>query len=337
MGMDDKFAVGEKAGILVTGATGFIGSAILEKLQASDFEIYPTDRFKSPGLPLPNYKQASILDNISLLPLFKKVDCVIHAAGLAHQFENNKDRWATLREVNVEGTVNITKVAIAAGVRHLILISSVAVYGSHSPNEVSEQMPCNPEGPYAQSKYLAEQGAIQVAGEAGMDLTILRLATVYGEGDPGNLARLMRAIDRGRFLWVGSGSNRKSLIHREDVARACIAVLRKPLKGINIFNVSAPSYTMREIVEKLAKALGRSLPKWHIPVPLALGIAEMGGKFGGEKGRLAGMYSNLKKWLADDVYDATKFERTFNYQVKVGLEEGLRREVAWYRNQKERI
>jgi nucleoside-diphosphate-sugar epimerase len=176
-----------------------------------------------------------------------------------------------------------------------------------------------------------------VAGEAGMDLTILRLATVYGGGHPGNLGRLMIANDRGRLVRIGLGSNRKSLIHKDDVAEACVAVLKKPLREINIFNVSAPSCTMKEVVERLVRALGRTIPHWRIPVPLALGLAEIAVKFEGGRGRLAGMHRTLKKWLADEVYDGAKFERAFKYQVKVELEEGLRREIAWYWNQKDKI
>ena len=67
-----------------------------------------------------------------------------------------------------------------------------------------------------------------------MALTILRLATLYGEGDPGNVGRLMRKLDRGRFLWIGDGSNRKSLLYKGDAARACMAVAERPASGITI-------------------------------------------------------------------------------------------------------
>ena len=112
---------------------------------------------------------------------------------------------------------------------------------------------CNPVEPYALSKYNAELRAIEIARESGMALTILRLATLYGEGDPGNVGRLMRTLDRGRFLWIGDGSNRESLLYRGDAMRACMAVAERPALGINIYNVSAPACTMRD-----ARACG-----WH--------------------------------------------------------------------------
>ena len=109
----------------------------------------------------------------------------------------------------------------------------------------------------AMSKWQADQRAIEIAGDNGMHLTILRLATLYGEGDPGNVARLMRLIDRGRFVWVGDGLNRKSLIHREDAARACVTAACSPGGGIRIDNVSALACSVRDLVEGLAVALGR--------------------------------------------------------------------------------
>jgi len=90
------------------------------------------------------------------------------------------------------------------------------------------QLTPNPVGPYALSKYNAKLRAIEIARDSGMALTILRLATLYGEGDPGNVGRLLRTLDRGRFLWIGDGSNRKSLLHKGDAARACMAVAERP-------------------------------------------------------------------------------------------------------------
>jgi nucleoside-diphosphate-sugar epimerase len=162
-----------------------------------------------------------------------------------------------------------------------------------------------------------------------MDLTILRLATLYGEGDPGNVARLMRTIDRGSFIWIGNGSNRKSLLHREDAARACLAVIQNPASGVNIYNVSAASCTMREVVEGLAGALGKRIPSFGIPASLVRGISGLLPLL--PLSRMQTWGATAKKWLADDVYDSRKFAQTFNFQTCVNLAEGLRREVAWYR------
>ncbi len=128
-------------------------------------------------------------------------------------------------------------------------------------------------GPYAQSKLEAERRISALAEESGLRTTMLRPVTLYGEGDPGNVARLMRAIDRRRFVWIGKGENRKTLIYRDDAARACfLAAGRAAGPRVEVYNLAAGDFTMREIVDHIADALGRKRPAWHIPAPVALGM-----------------------------------------------------------------
>jgi len=233
------------------------------------------------------------------------------------------------KQVNEIGTANV---AAVAGVGHLILISSVSVYGPYTQGVYDENTPCNPVGPYALSKYNAEMRAIEIARESGMALTILRLATLYGEGDPGNVGRLMRALDRGRFLWIGDGSNRKSLLYKGDAARACMTVAERHASGINIYNVSAPPCPMRDIVDGLAVELG----KRPLPIQIPASIAMCTGKVVSclPYKRLSGLHATIEKWLAEDVYDTRRFEEAYGFQTKTSLEDGLKREVDWYRRNK---
>jgi nucleoside-diphosphate-sugar epimerase len=164
-----------------------------------------------------------------------------------------------------------------------------------------------------------------------MNLTILRLATLYGEEDPGKVARLIRAIDRGHFIWVGSGENLKSLLHRDDAARACIAAIETSMSGINIFNVSAAPIKMRDIVEMIALALGRACPSLHIPAYFALNFAKVMKYVSLNRGRSSTIHTTLQKWLADDYYNSDIFCKAFNFQTRVSLEEGIKREVEWYK------
>jgi nucleoside-diphosphate-sugar epimerase len=192
-----------------------------------------------------------------------------------------------------------------------------------------ENTPCNPVGPYALSKYNAELRAIEIARESGMALTILRLATLYGEGDPGNVGRLMRTLDRGRFLWIGDGSNRKSLLYRGDAARACMAVAERPASGINIYNISAPACTMREIVDGIADALGKHPFPVRVPASPALFLSRHLSRIPNR--RMAGLHQTVKKWLAEDVYDTRRFAEAYGFQTKTSLKDGLKREVDWYK------
>jgi UDP-4-keto-D-FucNAc 4-reductase len=322
--------------ILITGANGFLGAEIVNRALAAGFHVQATDRGHTCFMPGVTYIQADILNPETLVPAIRGADTVIHAAGLAHIFGQGKEGVSAFRDINEVGTRNVVKAAAQAHVRHFILISSVSVYGKGPRvGEYEENANCHPEGPYAESKYLAEQRALEMAGETHLDLTVLRLGTAYGGGDPGNINRLMRAIDRRRFLGIAPGLNRKSLIHRKDVGRACLSVLQDPPNGVHIYNVAGRAHTIKEIVEELAAALGQPIPRGYVPSALALYSARVGKSLSFGKGRLSDLCSIIEKWLSEDVFDSTKFETTFHFAPQVSLREGIKEEVAWYRSRPE--
>ena len=119
---------------------------------------------------------------------------------------------------------------------------------------------CDPETPYAKSKYQAEQLATAVARAGRHAADDFASGHFVRGGRPGNVARLFRAIDRRRFVWIGDGSNQKSLIHRDDAARACIAAAIGPRQGVRTYNVAAPPCSMREIVQTIARASRANFP-----------------------------------------------------------------------------
>ena len=162
-----------------------------------------------------------------------------------------------------------------------------------------------------------------------MAVTILRFATLYGEGDPGNVNRLMRSIDKGLFIWIGDGSNRKSLIYKSDAARAVLAVAKRPALGTSVYNVSARPCPMRDIVDGLGHSLGKRIRPGRIPASLALRVTYLLSKL--PHAGLKRLCGTVEKWLGEDVYDTRLFEETYGFQAAFDLVEGLRREVAWYR------
>jgi UDP-glucose 4-epimerase len=320
--------------VLVTGASGFLGAEILRQALVVGVNVRATDRRNNPALTDAHFFSSDITVPSSLDPLMDGVETVIHVAGLAHVFDSAQDQAERFQLINETGTANVAHAAAQSGVKHLILISSVSVYGG-SRDGGHEESGFFPDGPYAISKYFAELKAIEIAKSSGMALTILRLATLFGASDPGNVGRLMRSIDHRRFIWVGDGSNRKSLLHVKDAARACINVAQSPTDSVNIYNVSAPPCTMKAIVEELSLALKKRPLPIHVPGAFALASASVLGKLTGGSGSLATLHTTLQKWLADDIYDARKFEQAFGFQTQVSLSDGLREEVANYRNTKQ--
>lgn len=315
--------------VLVTGATGFVGSAIAEHCRRAGMLVRTMGR-KPAGPDSPQgYVQGDITNAESLSAVMSDIDCVVHSAGLAHQFNKTADELFVRN--NIEGTANVAQAAMRAGVRHFVLISSITVYGARDSVMCDETAPCEPRTFYAESKLRAEERAREIIGTTGACLTILRLSVVYGEGDGGNILRLMRTLDRKRFLWIGRGENRKTIVHRDDVARACVTVLSRRCEGTSVYNICGYAPRMRELVEIMSRELGRKAPRWHIPQTLALGLAKTATVLTGGHAKFSTLEEVVKKWLVNDLFDGAKFRRDYGFEPEVSLEEGLRREVEWYR------
>jgi nucleoside-diphosphate-sugar epimerase len=311
--------------ILLTGATGFIGSEVARLAVSQDLWVRGLGRRPVRG----NASEIIVADLQSrdaLRGSMAAIDCVIHAAGLAH---TRKPLWDEWYAANVSATANLVSEAVDSGVPHFVLVSSVSVYGPNGGGLRDESAQCTPEDGYARSKFLAENAAIELTQGTNTALTILRLGTVYGEGDRGNIARFIRAIDSRRFLWIGSGDNRKSFIYKTDVARAIlVAAQQNPLVPA-IYNVTTEPCTVREIVLAICDALHKPPPRVGIPAVVVQSAANAMTAVTRGKGRLGRLSTDVRKLLADDAYDGSKFNAAFQFRDEVPLSEGVRREAAW--------
>ncbi len=337
--------------ILVTGATGFVGQAIVEDLLSSRYNsdtIYCFGNKNASGAKnLPNFSKIDITDAENLLRLTtpSELDVVIHSAGLAHQFQNSATaEKADFYRVNVEATQNVLEFAALKAVRHFILISSVAVYGlkdgrgnrGNLLKKTDETAVCNPPDGYASSKLKAEKTAEKFCRENNICLTVLRLATVIGEGDGGNVRRLIEAIDKKRFLMAGRGENYKTLIYKRDVARACRIVLEKKdleEKTAEIFNVAAEPVQMKYIVGKISESLRGGQIKIFLPFFLIYApVRVLAGILPFEK--IKNLRETLKKWTSDEIFSNEKIYQKYSFEPETTISEALEREVVSYKKQK---
>jgi len=311
------------APILITGASGFLGSEILRLALASGWKVRALVRsWENEGKDV-EIVCGDITDLDVVRRACENVSAVVHTAGLAHVFRPRKKDLARLLRVNENGTATVARAAVELGVPKVVVTSSVSVYGVYTGSECDETEPCHPQSYYAMSKLLAEQRAMELMANSQCSLGILRLATIYGEGDRGNVSKLISALDKRRFIWPGDGLNRKSLIYKEDAARACLRALEDVNPGVNIFNVSAQPVTMREIVLAVCQALGRPVPHLVIPTASLKAVTTIARTLGdpGQLGR------RLEKFIRDDVYSNAKFTNTFNFFPITPLIDGISKEV----------
>ena len=323
-----------KPHVLLTGATGFLGRAIARHHDPDEMTLACTGRSQNDAT-LPGYTSADLTNPDAVASLADGHDVLLHCAGLAHQF-GGRISQSEFQRINVVATQNAVAAAVRAGVRHVVLVSSVSVYGqANSQNgPVNESAACQPEGAYAASKLFGEVAAAQLTEPAGIPLTILRMATIYGEGDPGNVARLMNAIDRRRFVWIGQGRNLKSLVHVDDAAAACLQAVRQSPQaaGTTTYNVSAAPCLMRDVVACISTALKKPVPSIRIPAALPLGVAGMASRISSSGSLPHRARRTLEKWVGDDAYDGSRFCRDFDFQPRVSLQDGIQREADWFRN-----
>ena len=194
--------------VLVTGATGLIGSALCPLLRRGGFEVRAAVRGDmaavSPGIE--SIQIGALGPATDWTSAMADRDAVVHLAGLAHVLgERDADEATRIRAVNVEGTEHLARAAARCGVRRFVFISSAKVHGERNADRPwNEQNAPGPQDPYSQSKWEAEQALVRVAQSTALETTILRPPLVYGPGVKANFLRLLKTVDRGLPIPLGT-------------------------------------------------------------------------------------------------------------------------------------
>jgi len=314
--------------ILVTGAEGFLGRKIVELFSDPNYSLRSTDVTGCRPCDL-----VSCSEN-ALDELVRDVSVVLHVAGFAHHTGSvTPDIRKRYFEINTEATRRIAEAAKKTGrLERFVFLSSGAVYGSAAgqSGRFDESSPCAPDDAYGESKREAEQILETLFTDTETALVILRMATLFGEEDPGNMQRLIDSINRNRFVWIDTGRSRKTFIHRDDAAKACLLAATETLRSKNsIYNVSGETKETREILTDIFRELGKPLPKIRIPGSLARFLSGTLSACCLHRGIAAKIHRSVVKWQDDKPYDGSRFEQDFVFAPTVSMLEGLKREVAW--------
>jgi GlcNAc-P-P-Und epimerase len=205
--------------LLFTGASGFLGQHCFPILSKAYF-------VKTIGLTDNDDYQINLAKEIPLLN--EKFDIVLHAAGKAHSTPRTKVEKALFFEVNLQGTKNLCAGLEKSGIpQSLIFISTVAVYGLEAGENITEDFPLAGTSPYALSKIQAEQYLTDWCKANQVILTILRPSLIAGPNPPGNLGDMIQGIKSGKYLSIGGGKARKSVLMVQDIANLIPLVVEK--------------------------------------------------------------------------------------------------------------
>ena len=241
--------------LLFTGASGFLGSNIIHLLNG-------TYNIISVGLsPQDTY----LVDIATDIPTFTDAfDVVFHAAGKAHSVPKTEAEERLFFDVNLQGTKNLCTALERSGIpKAFIFISTVAVYGCDSGENITEEHPLNGTTPYALSKIKAEKYLQGWCAMHSVKLSILRPSLIAGPNPPGNLGAMIHGIKNGKYLSIAGGKARKSVLMVQDIANLLPMLIEKG--GIyNVCDSYQPSFRELEMViyKQLNKKLPLSIPYW---------------------------------------------------------------------------
>jgi nucleoside-diphosphate-sugar epimerase len=317
--------------LLITGASGFIGSHFHEQVDQSrivnlDLEP-PTFPFNSTyvagDIREPNSVDAALANN--------PCDAVICLAAEHKDFGIEKHSYFRTNEYGTHVTCDV---AAKHGIKRIMFFSSVAVYGDVS-KPTTEATPPNPANHYGASK-LAGEAVLRrwVEEDPSRSVVIMRPTVVFGARNLANMLRLIIQIDEGYYANIGKADNVKSIAYVENVVAAAMFLLEMMQPGIEVFNyVDQPQLSVRQITETIADAMGKPRPL-TVPYPLAIALGlpfDLAIKLTGRD--LPVSTTRIKK-LCTATHNTAEKLLNIGFEPRFSNLQGLRKMVEWYRAEK---
>lgn len=310
--------------ILVTGASGFLGSHIAEAAHEAGYEVHalirPTSSRRWLGYEWLNIHVAELNDRKTLSSILKDVDAVIHNAGTL---------WGDYHRVNTEGTRIIAEESVKVGIKRFVYISSLAAGGSSKgPYAKDGGEPDNPISSYGCSKKEAEQLLCRLRNQ--IDVVILRFPMIYGPRDTQGL-RLFKTFKILINPSVGLRRRYISAVYVKDAARAALTALSAPVSSGSCYNISdGADYTFNKLYKVVGKVWGRKALRIPVPFDLIMFGAWVVNDF--LKGKTAFNPDQMRMfrrryWLVSP----ERAIRELGWKPQVGIYQGVKETVRWYK------
>lgn len=306
--------------ILITGATGFVGGSLVQRLLELEFEVTAVLRkaIRDVDCRVSFFQVEDFPATQEWRRVAEGHEVVIHCAARVHIMnDESTDPLAVFRKVNVGGTLNLARQAAEAGVKRFIFISSIKVNGEETEcgkPYAADDTPA-PIDPYGISKLEAEQGLLALAAETGMEVTIIRPVLVYGPGVKGNFASMINLVEKGIPLPLGSIHNKRSLVGIDNLVDLIVRCIDHPAAANQVFLAGdGEDLSTTQLLRSVAKAMGR--PSRLIPVPAI--VLQLGATVLGKKAVAQRLLGSLQ-------VDISKTRHLLDWTPPVSVDEGLKR------------
>lgn len=312
--------------VLVTGAAGFVGSALVRRLTDEGREVVATYR-SAPAAPVSGAMQlvtGELTQQTDWTAALQGVDVIVHCAARAHVLNDTAlDPLAVFRAANVDVSRRLALQAAEAGVRRFIYLSSVKANGEETATgqPFNSQDEPHPVDPYGLSKLEAERALLGVAEKTGIELVIIRPVLVYGPGVKANFRTMMKWLSRGWPLPLGSVRNRRSLMALDNLVDLIICCLAHPAAAGEVFMASdGEDLSSTDLLRRLGMALNCRAILLPVPVSL-LAVAA----------RALGREAIAQRLCGSLQVDLRHTCETLDWCPPLSVDEGLRRAAAEFR------
>jgi len=311
---------------LVTGASGFIGRILCERLLADGQQVRGTLLGTESPLSLVEGVEPVVIkplgpDTVWEVPL-SAVNTVIHLAARVHVMDDlAADPLVEFRKVNVEGTAQLAREAVKAGVKRLVFVSSIKVNGEEATVPYTPDSNPHPSDPYGVSKWEAEQALRKIEAETGLEVVVVRPTLVYGPGVKANFLNMMKIVERRIPLPFASITNQRSLLYVGNLVDALVTCAHHHNAVGQTYLVSdGEDVSTPELLRRTAKALGA--PALLFPFPTSLMRLA---------GRMSGKTESFNRLLGSLAVDNSKIRRELGWNPPFKMEEGLRETARWFK------
>lgn len=305
-----------KQELLITGGSGFVGSALLVGLQKDQYLSQSTSIKTVDRQGVGDYVVEDFNGETDWSAAVAGVDIVIHCAARAHVAgpeAGNALAW--FRETNTSATLGLAYSAAMSGVKRFIFISSIGVNGNKSVRPFSPSDCPMPTEAYAKSKLEAERGLWKIQRETGMEVVVIRPPLVYGFGAPGNFGKLLKLAKKSLPLPLGAISNKKSFVALDNLIDLIVTCIDHPNAANETFLVSDDhDLSTTELLTLMTQAAGKR-PRL-LPVPMS--VIQWGASVLGKKAVADRLCESLQ-------VDVTHTKETLGWRPPVSVEEGIRR------------